>query len=196
MFHFSFPGTGMLRAPDFRSVSFLPLIAFPFLIGALSGCVVGSFSVSAAESGVSSGLFSAGLTPVSVPGALWHSFRFVLAAAFLATGILGVVLVPLLCALRGFSFSCSVAFVMQARSLSGFLIAFASFGIPALLSLPPFFLAATDAFLCSRAFLRRGGFSGLQRTPFISHLILIAVLCTANALYISLLLPKLLPAVS
>ena len=196
MFHFSFPGCRIQRVSIFRSVSFLPLIAFPFLIGALSGCVVGSFSVSAGESVLSSGLFHSGLVPVSVPEALWHSFRFILAAAIFATGILGVALIPLLCALRGFSFACSVAFVLHTRTLSGVLTAFAFFGIPALLSLPAFFLAATDAFSCARAFLRKGGFASLHEIPFVSHLIIIAALCAADAAYISFLLPKLLPAVS
>ncbi len=196
MIHFSFTGFGFRRDPDPRIVSLFPLIAFPFLIGALSGCVVGSFSVSAWESLAAFSLFSTGPEPVSVPLALWHSFRFILAAAFFAAGIPGVVLVPLLCALRGFSFACSVAFVMQARSLSGVLFACVSFGIPALLSLPAFFLAATDAFFCARAFLRKGGLTGLRELPIVSHLIIIAALCFANALYISFLLPKLLLAVA
>jgi hypothetical protein len=168
----------------------LPQILIPFLLGLFGGSIVGLFS------DVPHTLFSSFDFIFTQTGngtflyTFWHAFRFVFVCAMLALWIPGFLLIPLLSALRAFVFACSIAVLIRPYSTDAFLLAFISFGIPALIELPGFFLASTEAFRFSRQLSRRRQASA-QRFPNQNHLILIVLFCLADAAYMHFLLPLL-----
>ncbi len=174
----------------------LPLLALPFLAGLVSGTMVGLFSDAPQGFLLSAGLISPDPSTMTFVHLLWYAFRYVLIALLLSTGILGVALLPLLSAVRAFAFSCSVSVVLQQKTPAAFLLAFFSLGIPALLSLPGFFLAETDAFRISRQFYLRDRRVDLSFTPVLRHFLMTILFCVAEMLYLRLLLPALLRVIA
>ena len=174
----------------------LPVLALPFLAGLVSGTMVGLFSDAPQGFLLSAGLISPDPSTMTFVHLLWYAFRYVLIALLLSTGILGVALLPLLSAVRAFAFSCSVSVVMQQKTPAAFLLAFFSLGIPALLSLPGFFLAETDAFRISRQFCLRVRRVDLSLTPLLRHFLMTILFCVAEMLYLRLLLPALLRVIA
>ena len=171
----------------------LPLIGVPLLIGILLGSVLGLFGTISSELSVD--MTVAGFFP-----ALMRAGCFLIAALLLATSFLGFALIPALSALRGFLLGCGVAAAFQTQGLRGLLLAFFSFGIPALFGLPAFLLASSDSAECSRRLLRC--FSRGEVRPPASggdiprHILLVALLCLTEALYTAFLLPLILGAFS
>ena len=174
----------------FITLSLLPQILIPFLIGLFGGSIVGLFSGIPQALMSSVGLLSAQAAKGTFLCTLWHAFRFIFACALLAVWIPGFLLIPLLSALRAFVFACSVAVLIRPYSSDAFLPAFISFGIPALLELPAFFIASTEAFRFSRQLSCSNRISG-RRIPLQNHFLLILLLCTADAAYMHFLLPLL-----
>ena len=173
----------------------LPVLALPFLAGLIAGTMVGLFSDAPQGFLLSTGLISPDPSSMTFVHLLWHAFRYVLIALLLSTGILGVALLPLLSAVRAFAFSCSVSVVLQQRTSAAFLLAFFSLGIPALLSLPGFFLAETDAFR-SRQFCQRVRRVDFSYTPALRHFLMTVLFCVSEMLYLRLLLPALLRVIA
>ena len=199
MFHFLSlrplrPRIGTLMPPVRAPIP--SCIAFPFLAGLAAGCVIGLFSCGPQEYLISVGLISADVCGGTFPAALWKAFRFVLIAAFFGTGILGLILIPLLSAVRAFTLACSIGVILQQRSASSIALALCSFGIPALLSLPAFFLAAGDSFVCSRHLLIHDGGSLTQEIPFLTHAAAVLLLCVAEAVVSCWILPHLIALIS
>ena len=173
-----------------------PWIALPLLLGLLLGSVMGLFASQPA------GIVSSFAFDFAGGGFLywlWIGSRFVIAALLLATTFLGFALLPGLSALYGFLFGWGVAAAFRADGFSGLLTAAVSLGIPALLSLPAFLLAASDGANCSLQLLRC--FTRGERPipdgqgAFLRHIALIVFLCFAEALYCAFLLPILRDAV-
>ena len=174
----------------------LPVLALPFLAGLIAGTMVGLFSDAPQGFLLSTGLISPDPSSMTFVHLLWHAFRYVLIALLLSTGILGVALLPLLSAVRAFAFSCSVSVVLQQRTSAAFLLAFFSLGIPAVLSLPGFFLAETDAFRISRQFCQRVRRVDFSYTPALRHFLMTVLFCVSEMLYLRLLLPALLRVIA
>ena len=183
-FPFSAPGALFVPVP--------PMLALPFLAGVIAGSLIGMFSTMPNEFLSSIGLPACSENCASFLHAIWHSFRFVFLSALLGSGILGVLLIPLLSALRGFSFACAVAAVFRPLSFSSFSLALISFGIPSLLALPGFLIAETDAFGFSVQLLTRDHSAPMDFRSFLRHFAVVLFLCAAEALYNYALLPSLL----
>jgi hypothetical protein len=137
-------------------------LCFLFLVlGFSAGCLIGSL--------VGPRL---GLAPVlsdywdsSSPAArnfllrLIHFSAFHLVAVFLGSSFLGAVLLPFLGGLRAFVLSCTAASIISAHPDGGLIMAVAALGLPALISLPCFFLISLEAYRSSARIFRliRGG---------------------------------------
>ncbi len=192
MFHFSIDWNR--KVPQARRKAppiIIPrCIAIPFAAGITAGSVVGLFSETQSVFLSSFGMMSS-LEVSSFFSALWYSSRFILLAVLLATCVLGVVLLPLLAAFRGFLFSCSVATLIQPLGIWQILSAFISLGIPALFSFPAFLLAETDAFLLSRHLLFRVPTEFFHDKSIPRHFLLVLLLCIFDAAYILFLFPLL-----
>lgn len=193
MFHFTVLKNPFSRNSLGRSqqTTLPPLLALPFLAGLFIGSVIGLFSDAPREMLSSFGLVTGFDSGKSFLHTVWYSLRFPFLAAILATGMLGTVMIPLLSALRGFTFACSIAAVIRPVTVSSFFFALLSMGLPALISLPAFFLTEADAFSISCKWLSRDRSAMIQEIPFLRHLFLILLLCTADAVYIRFLMPLL-----
>jgi hypothetical protein len=193
MFHFTAFRIPFFRnsAGDFRHFALPPLLSIPFLAGLSFGSVIGLFADIPQELIASFGLMAHAENGASFLRAVWISSRFPLFAALLSTSVLGVILIPFLSALRGFSFACSVAAVIRPCSASSLFLTLLSIGLPAIVSLPAFLLAETDAIFVSRGFLSRDRSAAIREIPFIRHILFILLLCIADAVYVKFLFPLL-----
>ena len=181
-----------LRPSGIDAITILRPIALPFLAGLIFGSLIGVFSEAHTVFLSDIGLIYSESVDAPFPGLLWHVFRYVLVASLLSAGVLGVVLLPLLSAIRAFSFACSVAVLLQTCETIAIPTTFLSLGIPALLSLPGFFIAVTDAFYISKHFISREFRANLTSIPLFRHILLILISCSAEALYLLYLLPPIL----
>ena len=169
-----------------------PFIAFPFLIGIISGTVVGLFSDAVPAALNSFSFLSESAASGKLSEAFWRAFRYILFAAVFSTGYLGIFLLPLLAAFRGFSFSCSVSALFAADGFSGMLFAALIVGLPALIGFPAFLSACGWAMKSS--FLI---FSDLLhpslRVPFerrnLRRFVWFLFLCTAETAYYYFICP-------
>ena len=193
-FHF-LPAQGLrLSVPDFSASPLSPAVALPFLIGLFCGTVIGDVGASQLGFGAAqevSQLMAGSGGPASV---FWRSSRFLLIAFLLSTSLLGVVLVPAFCAIRAYMLSCAVSAFLRLRLQHSLLYAFVWLGLPALLSLPAFLLAASDALFLSRRLVgaAQGGGEPLRLAFLPRHLLLIALLWAAELSYGLFLLPAVL----
>jgi len=80
---------------------------------------------------------------------LWVSGRDHLLVLFLGFSLLGVLCLPIVAGIRGFYLSFSIAALIRAFGIEGWPLAFALFGMGALITVPCFFLLASQAFLAS-----------------------------------------------
>jgi hypothetical protein len=121
------------------------------VFGFSAGCLAGSFAGS-----------RLGLVPVlsdyrdlhaaaaqTFPLCLIRFSAFHLAAFFLGSSFLGIVFLPLLSGLRGFVLSCTAASIISVYPDNGLLMLAAALAIPALISLPCFFLIVLEAYRSS-----------------------------------------------
>ena len=181
-----------LRPSGIDAITILRPIALPFLAGLILGSLIGVFSEAHTDFLSDLGLVYYESIDAPFLGLLWHVFRYVLIALFLSAGVLGIVLLPLLSAIRAFSFACSVAVLLQTGEITAIPTAFLSLGVPALLSLPAFFIAVTDAFYISKHFISRDFRPNLTSIPLLRHFLLITISCSAEALYLRYLLSPIL----
>ena len=86
--------------------------------------------------------------------ALISTVKYHLAAVFLGFSVLGPLLIPLLAAVRGFFLCFSVTAVLRALGARGIGFTLSLFGIPAVVSIPCFFILSSLAFSSSLALLR------------------------------------------
>jgi len=87
-----------------------------------------------------------------VPGilsTLWMTGRVHLLVLFLGFSLLGTLCLPVVAGVRGFYLSFSIAAFIRAFGLGGWPVAFVLFGAGALITVPCFFLLATQAFATS-----------------------------------------------
>ncbi len=191
MFRFSFdsfPVKGR-RQLDPDGWQILPVISLPFLVGVVFGSVLGLFSGLPQELLSSVGLAQISEVSKTFLQSFLHSARFAFAALILSTGILGVFLIPILSALRGFAFSCCVATMIQPAAFLKYFNVFLSLGIPAMMEFSGFLLAATDGFRLSYSFLSHQVIIRDKALCYLRHILIIFVLCFVNAAYIRFLAP-------
>ena len=168
-----------------------PLIAAAFLLGIVSGCVIGLFSDPPQSLPLFSSLIASDTVSSSFSEALWHSSRFILIALLFAAGIPGLALIPLLSAFRGFAFACCIASLMP-TSIRDCFLSFLSFGVPALFEIPAFLIAETDGFAFSLRLISRQKLPSGLLIPLMRRLLCIPAVCFADAAYICFVLPRLL----
>ena len=180
-----------------RDISSERISAFLFFVlfaGIAAGAVVGVFSPPDALS-VELEEYAASLFSFQgLPDALLVSSRFLLLLLLTATSFLGIVLVPLLLLIRGYLLSCSAAAMYALFSFRGLLWSFLLFGLPALWSIPCFFLCSCDAFRSSRQLLRlRFGYGDERTAPrgMLRHILVLALMCGLDAIYEYYMIPLL-----
>ena len=171
---------------------FLPLLLL-FLMGVAAGCVAGLF-LTPEGGGTALAIFSTDALPGTFWEALWGAGVFFLLLLALSTSWLGLVLVPAAVLLRGYLLSCSVSALYAAASWQGLRYAALVSGIPALVLVPCFLVAARDTADASRRLLelRMGRHGGPPKPAAPGRTIAIGGAVVCAALYSSYLLPGLL----
>ena len=147
----------------------LAVLGIAFLLGGGAGCLFAAMSDGAGAQELSSyltgylTLAQSGELPRGLWTLLWEQFKVLLAALVLSVTSLGVVGLPLLIGVKGFSLAFPVACFCRIFGSRGLFPAFILFGLPALLWTPAIFLLGTSGLLSSYRLLRRslgegGGF--------------------------------------
>ena len=118
--------------------------------------------------------------------------RFHALAVFLGSSSFGIVLLPVLIALKGYSISCTAAVIMSAYPDNGIIMALVILGIPSLFSLPCCFLISVESFFSSRKIfdLLRGSSAALRNRLTGLAILCLPVLLT-GALMEMILVPRL-----
>lgn len=174
-----------------------PVLSLMFL-AAIAGAVLGSLSGCLLNSGL--GTFSLrdySLRSFIAPSfwsAIFDSFKFLALAVLCSTTFLGVALVPALALVMTYSFSCAIAALFAAYSVSALLACFFSLALPALFVFPCLFIAYRDSFYHARQLLEfKLSRSFAPLTPkFLRDLVLICVVLVGVSLYKYFLLPNIL----
>lgn len=136
--------------------SFLPvsrLMLVLFTAGVVSGALVGTYASASGLPSAMEAYLSADTVPRSLLLALWNAGKYFLLLFAASTSWLGVLLAPTAVLLRGYLFSCSVSALFSAYSWDGLRSSALISGIPALLLIPCFLIAACDSFSASRRLL-------------------------------------------
>ena len=134
------------------------LVAF-FLIGSIGGSIIGTGQLSAGES-----LF---LDDGNIYGydnylgLLVSCSKYHIFALLFSTSLLGVLLIPLTMAFRGFVLSCTVASIAAAYPTHSFALIVVVLGIPAVFTVPGLFIIGFEGMLFSERLLSLYG----RRTP-------------------------------
>lgn len=187
-----------LSLPRVGVAAFL-LCAVSFLVGVLCGTFAASgFAAGEAAAGFLSGYFSV-LREDGVSISFLTVFLQVswvhLAAFLFGFTALGVVLIPALAAVRGFTAAFALAVLVRLYAAGGAAAGVLLLGVPALFSLPLFFPLAADSFCVSLELLRTGLFGyppsgcGFSRATLIRFLaavlLLLLISLTQRALLLS-----------
>ena len=111
--------------------------------------------------------------------ALISTVKYHVAAVFLGFSVLGPLLIPALSAVRGFFLSFSVTAVLRCLGVKGIGFTLSLFGIPAVISIPCFFILSTLAFSSSFHILRLVRAHGARAlsSPFCSRLLASCCAC-------------------
>jgi len=168
-------------------------VLLAFLLGALAGSLFGMFAPSEGLPAAVSGVLEA-VGKKTYAQALIGCAGLHLLVLFFSVSLLGLLCIPALSAVRGFTLSCASAAIISVYRLRGAVLSLAVLGVPALLTLPCFFLLAMDGMRFSRRLLRAfsGAASGYERGALPRHLLISAALLPAAAAVEVLLVPSLL----
>ena len=120
-----------------------------------------------------------GLCAPDLPALVWKEIRWPLAAFLLGFSALGLPGIPLLSGLRGFFFAYSVASFARAYGQAGLMAAFLLLGIPALSTLPAFFLLCVQSFSASCVLAWRGFGQGKRDHPYHQEYFIRCGVCAA-----------------
>lgn len=140
----------------------LAVLALPFLVGGIAGCLLAALSSGAGAEdlcGYLTGYLSLaqeGELPRGLWALLWGQVKYLLAALVLGMTALGLAGLPLLFGIRGFFFSFPVACFCRVFGVSGLFPALVLFALPALLWTPALFIAGVRGFASARQLLRQG----------------------------------------
>jgi uncharacterized membrane protein SpoIIM required for sporulation len=185
--------TGNIRSEN--NGSFLYLLAFCFLAGSLSGCIVGFLSAPGNGQGALSPYMDQNADLASFFLSLWACSKYHLLALFLAGSVFGALALPLLCVFRGYLLGCAASALTAMKG--GFFLSLVVIGLPSIFSLPALILLCDDGMSVSRYILQRSLGRPVQsrHVPLANHLILAAALLTVSALIQQLLIPAFLTRV-
>lgn len=156
--------TGIWWSPTAEGTPALVVTAAFFALGGFAGCLlafhvtdVGAEAMAAYIERFLTVAQAGGLNIPDLPELLWRTVRWPLAAFLLGFSVLGVLGVPVLCAVRGFFLAFSIASFVQAYGLNGLAAAFFLLGLPGLLAVPAFILMTTQSFSSACALAGRSG---------------------------------------
>jgi len=173
---------------EWKTGFLLLLLSFAFgsIVGSISGSFFGFESVLSDFAGVAS------LGSMSYFRILLHFIRFHLVVILLASSFLGIALLPLTSCLRGYALSCTAATIISADSKNGLIMALLTLGIPAIFSLPCFFVMSVDGYLSSkRIFTLARGVSAIRTNGFLKSALVCMPVLAAGALIEMKLVPYL-----
>ena len=120
------------------------LLILGFSIGCLIGSLIGPGLTY--DSWLSDFLGLSKLQNMGVAAAFFHFSRFHLVAFLLGSSFFGIVLIPALSCIRGYVLSFTAASIISAYPQNGLIMAAVILGIPALISLPCYFLLSIEGF--------------------------------------------------
>lgn len=133
------------------------LLALFFLVGAFFGCLTAAQVGGGGDDSLAAyikGYLAAGAAgEVSAPSLfslIWDSYRYALLAALFGFTALGVILMPLLMAVRGFFLAFAAASFVRMFGGSGLLLAMGVFGVSCMLTVPCLFVLAVQGYLAAR----------------------------------------------
>jgi hypothetical protein len=178
---------------DHQEGSIFIFLSLCFLAGSVLGSFVGSFSVS-------DDIFLRieGITAVSTEAAgywssLWNCTRYHILLLLFASSVLGVLFIPILSVMRGYFLSCTAASILCSYPQGGWLLSFAVLGIPALITIPCFFVLGIDSFTASGRLLSltTGGTRPTGPSRLLRHFVVCLALLTIAAALEELLIPDL-----
>lgn len=130
--------------------SFLLLILC-FLIGSITGSMIGSFRNS--DSLLNDFIGFSELQTSDFFHVYLSFSRFHILAFLLSTSFFGILLLPVLSCVKGFALSCTAATIISSVQGNGIIMALVILGLPAVLSLTCFFIISIDGFLNSKRIL-------------------------------------------
>ena len=139
----------------------LVLLCLLFLVGGIIGCLFSGLGDRAGAQDLRNylvdylSLVRDGQASVTVWPAVWGELRCLLLILFLGFAAVGVAVIPLVLAVRGFFFAFSVGCFCRVFGAAGLVPGLVLFGLPALLWGPAFFLAAFQSMTSSQALMRR-----------------------------------------
>lgn len=123
------------------------LLILSFSAGCLAGSLIGSFfgfdSVLSDYTGIS------GINSADALALFFNYSRFHLVALFLGTSVFGLAMLPVLSCAKGYALSCTAASIISCYPDKGLIMAAVILGIPAIFSLPCFFIISIEGFLSS-----------------------------------------------
>lgn len=174
------------RSPLYRRSSriYFLLLILCFSAGCLTGSLTGKFfgldSVLNDFPGLST------INSASPIGVFFNYSRFHLVAFLLGSSFLGLALLPALSFIRGYALSCSAATIISGSPTNGIIMAAVAVGIPALISLPCFFVISIDGYMSSaRIFhLVRGSSAPRQDKLYARFLACVPVLAVGTLILI------------
>jgi UPF0716 family protein affecting phage T7 exclusion len=177
------------RAENGVAVFFL---ASCFFIGSVAGCMVGGFSPSGDLGSTLSGYVDTDRDIIGFFVTLWACSKYHLLILFLASSVAGVFFLPLLCVIRGYLLGCTAASLTAFDG--GWLLSLLVVGLPAVFTLPGFFLLCEDGMFTSRRLLvlSAGGAEPRRSVPLYRHCLVAAVLLIIAALLQHFLIPGIL----
>ena len=182
-----------VSAFDHQQDSVFIFLSLCFLAGSVFGSFVGSFSVPDDIFFRIEGMTAVTAEPAGFWNTFWSCIRYPVLLLLLSSSVLGVLFVPILSVMRGYFLSCSVASMICAYTQGGWLLAFVALGIPALVTIPCFFVLGIDAFTASGRLLSlaTGGTRPTGPSRLLQHFAVCLVLLAAAAALEELLVPDL-----
>lgn len=144
------------------------LLSLSFLIGAVVGSYIGSFFNF--DSTLNDFVDLSTLKTMGYFAVFFRFIRFHLAVILLATSFLGVALLPALSLIRGYAISATAATIISSYPRNGVVMALVILGIPAVLSLPCFFIMSVDGFTSSKRITSLlNGKAAIRTDKFLVH---------------------------
>ena len=136
--------------------SYVTGMSFLFLLGAVAGCVAAANMGSAADDVLQQyldGCMSLSKADyflgIRFWNALLNAYKYQLAALLCGFSLLGIVLVPVITAARGFFLSFSVTAMVRTLGNHGILFALGLWGVQSLISVPVLFIISAQSFIFS-----------------------------------------------
>jgi hypothetical protein len=144
------------------------LLSLSFVIGAFAGSYIASFFN--LDSALNDFIDISALKSLGYFSIFLRFVRFHLAVILFGTSFLGIALMPALSCVRGYAISCSAATIMSAYPKNGIIMALVILGIPALFSLPCFFIMSVDGFISSGRIANLiNGRAAIRKDRFLVH---------------------------